>query len=66
MYVEKAGEIIPQIVGVASELRGKDLGDKVTFITHCPECGTPLIRYDGEAAHYCPNVNCAPQLKRKD
>ena len=63
VYVEKAGEIIPQIVGVASELRGKDLGDKVTFITHCPECGTPLIRYDGEAAHYCPNVNCAPQLK---
>lgn len=63
VYVEKAGEIIPQIVGVASELRGKDLGDKVTFITHCPECGTPLIRYDGEAVHYCPNVNCAPQLK---
>ena len=63
VYVEKAGEIIPQIVGGASELRGKDLGDKVTFITHCPECGTPLIRYDGEAAHYCPNVNCAPQLK---
>ena len=63
VYVEKAGEIIPQIVGVASELRGKDIGDKVTFITHCPECGTPLIRYDGEAAHYCPNVNCAPQLK---
>ena len=63
VYVEKAGEIIPQIVGVASELRGKDLGDKVTFITHCPECGTPLIRYDGEAVHYCLNVNCAPQLK---
>lgn len=64
VYVEKAGEIIPQIVGVAKELRGSDLGAPVRFITHCPECGTPLVRYDGEAAHYCPNdSNCPPQLK---
>ena len=63
VYVEKAGEIIPQIVGVATELRSKDLGEKVNFITQCPECGTPLVRYDGEAAHYCPNDSCPPQLK---
>ena len=63
VYVEKAGEIIPQIVGVATELRSADLGEKVNFITRCPECGTPLVRYDGEAAHYCPNDSCPPQLK---
>ena len=61
--MEKAGEIIPQIVGVATELRSADLGEKVNFITRCPECGTPLVRYDGEAAHYCPNDSCPPQLK---
>lgn len=66
VYVEKAGEIIPQIVGVDLEHRKKcdHLGEKVTFITHCPECGTPLIRIKGEAAHYCPNdSHCPPQIK---
>ena len=63
VYVEKAGEIIPQIVGVATELRSADLGEKVNFITRCPECGTSLVRYDGEAAHYCPNDSWPPQLK---
>lgn len=67
VYVEKAGEIIPQIVGVDLEARkelGEKLGEKVTFITHCPECGAELVRYPGEAAHYCPNdTACPPQLK---
>lgn len=64
VYVEKAGEIIPQIVGVATDQRGTDLGKKVEFIRLCPECHTPLVRYDGEAAHYCPNdATCPPQLK---
>lgn len=66
VYVEKAGEIIPQIVGVNTAARGHDTGEKVSFITHCPECGTPLIRVQGEAAHYCPNdTACPPQLKGK-
>ena len=40
------------------------LGEKVTFVTKCPECGTPLVRYEGEAAHYCPNdASCPPQIK---
>ena len=66
VYVEKAGEIIPQIVGVAKEMRGKDLGPQVRFIERCPECNTPLVRYEGEAAHYCPNETaCPPQLKGK-
>lgn len=67
VYVEKAGEIIPQIVGVDLEARkelGDKLGEKVMFITHCPECGAKLVRYPGEAAHYCPNdTACPPQLK---
>jgi DNA ligase (NAD+) len=64
VYVEKAGEIIPQIVGVARELRGADLGAPVSFIKTCPECGALLVRYEGEAATYCPNdVACPPQLK---
>ena len=66
VYVEKAGEIIPQIVGVATEMRNAQLGPKVEFIKFCPECGTPLVRYEGEAAHYCPNdTACPPQLKGK-
>ena len=64
VYVEKAGEIIPQIVGVDLKSRTEKLGKAVTFISHCPECGTQLIRYEGEAAHYCPNdATCPPQLK---
>ncbi|MCD7721587.1 MAG: NAD-dependent DNA ligase LigA, partial [Prevotellaceae bacterium] len=62
--VEKGGEIIPKIVGVNKEARGEGLGQKVSFITACPECGTPLVRFEGEAAHYCPNdTACPPQIK---
>lgn len=64
VYVEKAGEIIPQIVGVDTEARSFMPGPKVVFRTTCPECSTPLVRYEGEAAHYCPNdTQCPPQLK---
>ena len=64
VYVEKAGEIIPQIVGVDTEARSFMPGPKVVFRTTCPECGTPLVRYEGEAAHYCPNdTQCPPQIK---
>ena len=65
VYVEKGGEIIPKITGVDLDSRLL-VGDKVRFITHCPECGTPLVRYEGEAAHYCPNdTACPPQIKGK-
>ncbi|MBR5531866.1 MAG: NAD-dependent DNA ligase LigA [Bacteroidales bacterium] len=64
VYVEKGGEIIPKITGVDTDARMLLIGDKVRFIKHCPECGTPLIRFDGEAAHYCPNeTGCPPQIK---
>jgi DNA ligase (NAD+) len=64
VYVEKGGEIIPKITGVDKSKRGMLLGDKVRFITRCPECGTPLVRYEGEAAHYCPNQTACPtQIK---
>ena len=65
VFVEKGGEIIPKITGVDKEARFL-LGDKVSFPQKCPECGTTLIRYDGEAAHYCPNDTlCPPQQKGK-
>ena len=64
VYVEKGGEIIPKIVGVDKDARGPQTGPKVEFITHCPECGAPLVRYEGEAAWYCPNdTACPPQIK---
>ncbi len=64
VYVEKGGEIIPKIVGVNTEARSILMGDKVKFISRCPECGTKLIRIEGEAAHYCPNEGgCPPQIK---
>ena len=65
VYVEKGGEIIPKITGVETSIR--DLfAEKVEFITTCPECGTPLVRDEGEAAHYCPNeASCPPQIKGK-
>lgn len=64
VYVEKGGEIIPKITGVDLDSRTASLGEKVEFITTCPECGTPLVRYEGEAAHYCPNsTGCPPQIK---
>lgn len=66
VYVEKGGEIIPKIVGVDIDSRSMLPGDKVRFIRSCPECGTPLVRPEGEAAHYCPNESgCPPQIKGK-
>ena len=66
VYVEKGGEIIPKITGVDKDARGMLIGEKVKFITHCPECGSKLVRYEGEAAHYCPNETaCPPQIKGK-
>ena len=65
VYVEKGGEIIPKITGVDTSARFL-IGEKVRFITNCPECGSKLIRYEGEAAHYCPNETaCPPQIKGK-
>lgn len=64
VYVEKGGEIIPKIVGVDKEARGPETGPKAEFITRCPECGAELVRYEGEAAWYCPNdTACPPQIK---
>ena len=64
VYVEKGGEIIPKITAVDLTARSFMMGEKVRFITRCPECGTPLMRAEGEAAIFCPNdVSCPPQLK---
>lgn len=66
VYVEKGGEIIPKIVGVDLDARSMLIGDKIRFIQTCPECGTLLVRPEGEAAHYCPNESgCPPQIKGK-
>jgi len=63
VYVEKGGEIIPKIVGVDHSFRNENT-KKIVFITHCPECGTELIKNEGEANHYCPNyLHCPPQIK---
>ena len=65
VFVEKGGEIIPKIIGVNLDKRKGD-STPAEFIKNCPECGTPLIRTEGEAAHYCPNEdNCPPQIKGK-
>ncbi len=65
VYVEKGGEIIPKITGVDIDSRSAD-AEMVEFITHCPECGSKLIRYEDEAAFYCPNeTGCPPQIKGK-
>lgn len=65
VYVEKGGEIIPKITGVDAASRKPD-SEKITFITHCPECGSKLVRYEDEAAHYCTNETaCPPQIKGK-
>ena len=64
VYVEKGGEIIPKIVGVDADARGPETGPRAEFITRCPECGAELVRYEGEAAWYCPNdTACPPQIK---
>lgn len=65
VFVEKGGEIIPKITAVDLAKRKENLG-KVQFPTECPECGTTLIRKEGEANHYCPNEKgCPPQIKGK-
>ncbi len=65
VYVEKGGEIIPKITGVDEAAR-RPGSLKVQFVTECPVCGSKLIRYEGEAAHYCPNETaCPPQIKGK-
>ena len=62
VYVEKGGEIIPKITGVDTSARG-DEARPVEFVTHCPACGTPLVRVEGEAAWVCPNkYGCPPQI----
>lgn len=63
VYVEKGGEIIPKITGVDTTKRGI-FDEKVEFTKNCPECGTPLVKDDGEAIYYCPNdISCPPQIK---
>lgn len=63
VYVEKGGDIIPKITAVVKESR-LELAEQVIFATHCPACGTTLVRYEGEAVHYCPNTaGCPPQIK---
>lgn len=65
VYVEKGGEIIPKITGVDTSSRFM-IGEKVHFISKCPACSSPLVRYEGEAAYYCPNETaCPPQIKAK-
>ena len=63
VYVEKGGEIIPKIVGVDHTFRNEN-SKKIVFISNCPECGTELIKNEGEANHFCPNyLHCPPQIK---
>ena len=65
VLVEKGGEIIPKIISVDIQKRIPD-AKPIEFIKQCPECGTPLIRNEGEAAFYCPNQSgCPPQIKGK-
>jgi len=65
VFVEKGGEIIPKVVGVDMSQRNI-MAEKITYITHCPECGSVLIKEEGEAKHFCPNErDCPPQIKGK-
>jgi DNA ligase (NAD+) len=65
VYVEKGGEIIPKVVGVNKSRRAAD-SNATIYITQCPECGSELVRKEGEAKHYCPNeTGCPPQIKGK-
>ena len=62
LFIEKGGEIIPKVVGVDQEKR-QEGALPIRYITFCPECGTPLVRVEGEAGHYCPNIDgCHPQI----
>ena len=62
LFIEKGGEIIPKVVGVDLEKRQAG-AMPIQYITCCPECGTPLVRVEGEAGHYCPNTDgCHPQI----
>jgi DNA ligase (NAD+) len=66
VFVEKGGEIIPKITGIDGEQRHSRLTFAIAYPTHCPECGTGLVRKEGEANHYCPNERgCPPQLRGK-
>jgi DNA ligase (NAD+) len=65
VFVEKGGEIIPKVIAVDVEKRLPD-SPEIRFMTHCPECSTPLVREENEAAFYCPNdTGCPPQIKGK-
>ncbi|SEW08121.1 DNA ligase (NAD+) [Kaistella antarctica] len=62
VYVEKGGEIIPKIVGINEDKRKPD-SQEIQYITHCPECGTELVRTEDQAIHFCPNdLHCPPQV----
>ncbi|MDQ0475826.1 DNA ligase (NAD+) [Chryseobacterium sp. MDT2-18] len=62
VYVEKGGEIIPKIVGINLEKRNPE-NKEIQYITHCPECGTELVRIEDQAIHFCPNdLHCPPQV----
>jgi DNA ligase (NAD+) len=64
VFVEKGGEIIPKVTGVDHDKRKSNKTQEIKYIDKCPECGTKLIRFEGEAAHYCPNITgCPPQIK---
>ncbi len=63
VFVEKGGEIIPKIVGIDLSFRDENC-KKIEFISNCPECGTALVKNEGEANHFCPNyLHCPPQIK---
>lgn len=63
VFVEKGGEVIPKITGVDISARDEN-SNRILFITNCPECGTVLVRNEGEANHFCPNyLHCPPQIK---
>lgn len=64
VYVEKGGEIIPKIVGIDKEIRALESATPVRFISHCPDCGSRLVRVEGEAAYYCPNTSRCPTQQK--
>jgi len=65
VHIEKGGEIIPKVTAINLDLRQENT-EPFQYITHCPECNTPLVRAEGEANHYCPNkISCPPQIQGK-